>query len=506
MKFSLANILPTKKKAGILAPIDNRGGWWPVVMESFAGAWQRNIEVKQEDLLSSPIVYACITLIANDIGKLRARLVEKDSDGIWSEIEAPSPFWPVLRRPNRYQNHIQFKQWWVTSKLRFGNSYALKERDARGIVTALYLLDPCRVTPLLTDDGGVYYQLGQDNMAGVGQVGITVPASEVIHDRMNCLYHQLVGVSPLYAAAIAAGIGIAIKRNTANFFQNNATPSGILIAPGSLSQDKARAVKEAWQSGYTGANAGKVAVLGDGMKFEPMGRNAVDSQLIETLRWSDERICSVFHVPGYKVGVGSAPSYNNIEALDRAYYSDCLQSPIEEFEACMDEGLGLDGHTKGIELDLDGLMRMDSKTQMETIAAGIGAKAYTINDARKKVGLPPLPGGDTVYMQMQDFPLEEIKKNRLAEPAPVTPAAEPVPELPAEEEIEAEETEAEKALAQSTAFIAKQSEFMKSLADKFEEREQQIVAAEAKTVEVTKALELHEFALAVNTRFAEDDG
>lgn len=434
--FGRRTAVQETKAAGTLSPVDNRGGWWPIIREAFAGAWQRNHEVRQEDLLSSPIVYACMTLIANDIGKLRSRLVEKDAEGIWNEVEANSPFWPVLRRPNRYQNQIQFKQWWVMSKLRHGNAYALKQRDQRGIVTALYILDPCRVTPLVSDDGSVYYQLNQDNLSGIRETGITVPASEIIHDRMNCLYHPLVGVSPLYAAAIAAGIGIKIQKNTLTFFGNNSNPGGILIAPGSISKDNATAIKEQWQTGYTGDNAGKVAVLGDGMKFEALRSSAVDSQLIETLRWSDERICSVFHVPAYKVGVGQAPSYNNVEALDQGYYANCLQSPIEEMEACMDEGLGLEspkeGRQMGVELDLDGLLRMDSKTQMETLAAGVRGSLLTINNGRKQLNKPPLKGGDTVYMQMQDMPLDQVRNNKIVEaPAPVAaPAIEPpVPEI-----------------------------------------------------------------------------
>lgn len=421
MKFFGLN----RKQEKALSPVSSRGGWWPVIREAFTGGWQRNQEVKAADLLASPVVYACITQIANDVGKLRARLVEKDADDIWTETKGASPFWPVLRKPNRFQNHIQFKQWWFTSKQRAGNTYALKERDARGVVVRLYVLQPESVTPLVSDDGSIFYQLAADNLAGI-KTSVTVPASEIIHDRMNCLYHPLVGMSPLHAAAIAAGVGVKIQENTLQFFGNNAMPGGILVAPGNISPDNAKALKEQWQSGYTGANAGQVAVLGDGLKFEPLGRNAVDSQLIETLRWTDERVCTVFRVPGYKIGVGQAPTYNNIEALDRAYYSDCLQIHIEEFEACMDEGLGLDGVNKGIELDLDGLMRMDSKTLMETLSEGVRGRVFTPNNARKRVNLPPLTGGDTVYMQQQDYPLDQVRLNKIAsEPAPSPAPAEP---------------------------------------------------------------------------------
>ena len=435
MKFPLARrIANLFSKAGTMSPVSSRG-WYPWIQEPYSGAWQQNAEIRQDDLLCSPIVYACVTLIANDIGKLRTTLVERSKNGTWNEVEYNSPFWSVLRSPNSYQNQIQFKQWWFTSKLRFGNAYALKERDARGVVTRLYLLDPCRVTPLVTDDGGIYYQLGQDNLNGVSDKGAVVPASEIIHDRMNCLFHQLVGVSPLFAASIAAGIGIRIQRSSAYFFGNSSNPSGFLVVPGNIDREKARELKQIWDDGYTGSNAGKVAVLADGMKFEAMSRTAVDSQLIETLKWTDERVCSVFHVPAYKVGVGTSPTYNNIEALAQEYYATCLQTLIEEFEACMDDGLGLDGINKGVELDLRGLMRMDSKTQIETLSAAVSGRMKLINEARRDLNLPPVEGGDTIWMQQQDTSLTALAERDRN--APALPAPLPGPSLPQESQIDA---------------------------------------------------------------------
>lgn len=424
-----------------------RGGWMPWINEPYTGAWQKNDEWAAEDLLGSPIVYACVTLISNDIGKLRPKLVQKTENGIWIEQEGSSPFWGPLRTPNIYQNHIQFKQYWVTSKLRFGNSYALKERDGRGMVSRLHLLDPCRVTPLVAEDGSVWYRLNQDNLAGVRGVDITVPASEVIHDRMNCLYHPLVGIAPLYAAAIAAGVGLHIQKNTGYFFHNASMPSGILVAPGNITPENAQAVGRAWNANYTGNNAGKVAVLGDGLKFEPIGQKATDSQLIQVLNWTDERVCSVFHVPGFKVGVGTMPSYDNVEALDRSYYSSCLQSLIEEMEACLDAGLGMDGYTKGVELDLDGLIRMDGKAQMETLKSGVDGSLLTINNGRQKLNLPPLEGGDTVYMQQQDFPLHQVRDNKIG--AASSSQAQEVPSAPSD--AEEQETEEEQARALTEA-------------------------------------------------------
>ncbi|WP_250481806.1 phage portal protein [Caballeronia sp. NCTM5] len=394
--------------SGTLGPFGS-GGWWPlIVRESFAGAWQANVELRPETILAYHAVYACITLISADIGKLAVRLMRADGE-VWIEASSPA-FSPVLRKPNDYQNHIQFVENWVMSKLTRGNTYVLKGRDARGVVVALYVLDPNRVRPLVTDDGAVYYQLDIDTLAGVvpddrGQV--IVPASEIIHDRMNCLFHPLVGTSPLFACALAARQGLAIGNNSAMFFENGAEPGGILVAPGAISDETAKRLKDRWEENYGGANRGRIAVLGDNLKYEPLTMTAVDAQLIEQLKMTSEIVCSVFHVPGYMVGVGTAPTYNNIEALSQNYYSQCLQSLIESFELCLDEGLALPDNYR-TELDLDGLLRMDTATMVKTLSDGVGGGIVAPNEARKRLNLRPVKGGATPYMQQQNYSLAAL--------------------------------------------------------------------------------------------------
>ena len=415
----------TAVKAGPLSQVsENRGGWWPIIRERFAGAWQRNQEWTTDTVLAYSAVYACITLIAQDVGKLRPKLVQKDADGIWEETESAA-FSPVLRKPNRYQNHIQFKEWWITSKLIHGNTYALKVRDGRRAVVSLYLLDPTRVKVLVSPDGSVFYELAQDNLSGLEETSVTVPASEIIHDRMNCLFHPLVGVSPIFACGTAANVGLKIQDTSAKLFSKGINPSGVLTAPHKITQDTADRLKEHWETKFSGDNAGAVAVLGEGLKWEAMRMTSVDAQLIEQLKWSAETVCSTFHVPPFKIGIGTIPQYANAaESLNQIYYSDCLQSHIESFELVMDEGLGLDepkdGKQMGVELNLDALLRMDTGAQIKSLSEGIGGALMTPNEARKKIDKKPLKGGDTVYLQQQNFSIAALDERDRNAPAPGT--------------------------------------------------------------------------------------
>jgi HK97 family phage portal protein len=413
-----------------------RGGWLSiisnVIREPFTGAWQRNSELRTESVTAHSAVYSNVTLIASDISKMCLRLVEEDSNGIWKEVNVAA-FSPVLRKPNRYQNRIKFIEQWVVSKLLHGNTYVLKQRDNRNIVVAMYVLDPLRVKPLVTPDGSVYYQCSKDNLAGIDDNSIVVPASEIIHDTMVPLYHPLCGVSPIYACGVAALQGLAIQRNSTRFFQNGATPGGVLTAPGTIDEPTAKRLKEHWEENYSGANSGRVAVLGDGLKYERMVMTSVEAQMIEQLKWSAETVCSCFHVPPYMIGVGAYPVGSNIEATNQQYYSQALQAPIEAIELLLDEGLGLDevsGHTYGTEFDLDGLLRMDTATQIEALAKAVGGSIMTPNAALKKMNQPPVTGGNTIYMQQQNYSLEALSK-RDAQADPFAAAAGKTAPMPA---------------------------------------------------------------------------
>lgn len=420
----------SKPFAKDLAPVDpGRGGWFPIVREPYSGAWQNNEEWVLDSVLSYPAVFACITQISNDIGKLRAKLVSKDSQGIWEETDSPA-FSPVLRLPNRYQNHIQFKQNWIVSKLLHGNTYALVERDARNVVVAQYLLDPKRVKVLVSEDGAVFYELTQDNLSGLTEESVIVPASEIIHDRTNCLFHPLVGISPLFASGAAATMGLKMETDSLSFFGNSSSPGGVLSAPGAISDETAGRLKTHWEANYTGKNAGRVAVLGDGLQFIPMKMTAVDSQHIQRSEAIDKLICSAFHVPPYVVGLGELPGGMKPGDLKQVYYDNCLHILIEEFELCQDLGLTLPSGY-GVELDTDTLLRMDQATLVDTLVKAVKGGVMRPNTALKRQNLAPIKGGDTIYMQQQDFAIEALYERDQNDPfskptasvAPATPVA-----------------------------------------------------------------------------------
>lgn len=395
--------------------------------------FQLDIDMRPDRLQTNWVVFACQTLIAGDIGKLRVALVEK-VQGVWQETES-SAYDRLLRKPNTFQTWQQFIESWSHSKQRRGNAYILLGRDQSTRVNAMYVLDPDRVTPLIALDGSVYYRLTADDLASV-QDEVVVPASEIMHDRFNCLFHPLVGLSPLYACALAAASGLTMQEQSALFFRNGSRPGGLLTTPGTIQDKDIVRYKTEWETNFAGGNTGRTAVLGNGLKYEAIRENSVDSEIVKLLDMSAYMVCSTHHVPAYKVGVGPVPIQSAAEVLNQVYYDTCLQTLIEAIEALLDEGLELESvGTRKLRtrFDLNDLIRMDNGKLVEKLKNEVGAGITSPNEARAALGRGPKDGGDSPMLQQQNYSIAALAKRDAkddpfgaAKPAaaePPTPAA-----------------------------------------------------------------------------------
>jgi phage portal protein BeeE len=149
------------------------------------------------------------------------------------------------------------------------------------------------------------------------------------------------------------------------------------------------------------------------------------------------------------VGVDVLPrGFTNLQALNVEYYQESLQSHIEEIEELLDDALGI-GEAVGIgtEFDTENLLRMDSLAQISVIKDAIGAGLMSPNEGRSKFDLKPVTGGESPYLQQQNYSLEALaKRDAQADPfAPATPPT-PAPQSSADQPV-ADEAAAEPAKA-----------------------------------------------------------
>lgn len=419
------------------------------VHEPFAGAWQMNRECFGPTGLFSA-VYACIAVIAGDVSKLPPKIRRRLPNGSKEDFDN-HPAARVLYYPNSYQTRVDFWGQFMSSCLFTGNTYVYLVRDERGVISEMHILDPRRVRVMLAEDGSVFYHIGSEPLAEL--IGTAyLPARDVLHHRLLCMAHPLCGTTPLYAAGVSAMTGQTIQSNSHAFFANMSRASGVLTAPGKISLDLAARLKTEWDQNFKGGQMGRTAVLGEGMKWEPLTISAADAQLIEQLRWSVEDVARCFRVPSYMLTDASKISFKNAEQLARNYYSQTLQYHIESIEARIDLAFDLRNDIY-CEFDLSALLRMEFDARMSAYQTAINSGVLAINEARKLEELPPVEGGDEPLVQSQYIPVSMAGEIRAAPPPPASPppADDPSADDPPEDDPPEDDPNADEAAKESRA-------------------------------------------------------
>jgi HK97 family phage portal protein len=379
----------------------------------FSGAWQQATDPPdEEDLrtaLGVAVVYDCVRRIATDIAKMSPGVRKLSDAGVWVRA-THQVFSRLIYRPNHFQTWFQFIVSWVCSRLLAGNAYVLKLYKGPNIAE-LIVLDPTKVIPLVAwDTGKVFYHVGIEYIAGVRE-DMTVASEDIIHDRYMPLGHPLIGTSPLERAMVAARARHGIISNAADLNEHASVPPGILTAPEGMTEEQLDELANKWRQ----IPKGRIAVMDASFKFEALAAKYVDSQSQEIGDLAGTDICIAFGMPPWKLGLGTRP-VGTPEANQLIYLQDCLQWQIEEIEQCLDHGLDIPADVY-VELDPACLLKMDSKTKAEVATILVKGIAKP-DELRAWFDMEPVPGGDAVYLQQQNYSLAALDARDKLGPAP----------------------------------------------------------------------------------------
>jgi HK97 family phage portal protein len=419
------------------------GGLWGNGDRGPPGSWQMNRGSPQSglELMAFSAVYACVNTIASDIAKLPMQVWAINLRDGTRELRRSDYYATLFREPNSYQTSADFLQTFVQSYLMQGNTYCyIGQRNRRGEVEAMHILNPYRVRPLINqDDGAIFYECSEDYLAGLG-AGQRVPERDMIHHRLAFAPgYPLVGVTPIFAASASSALGLKILQDSQQFFGNASRPSGLLSSPAHVSEETAARLKQEWDQAYRGQEFGKTALLSGGVTWQPLTITAQDAQLIEQLRYSVEDVARVFRVPPFMLGDMSKVTYRNTEQMGRAYLSGCLSFHIEALQQRFERAFDFPPSFE-IAFDLAAFLRTEIDVRFAAYAASLNGGWQSINEVRAQEGLGPVDGGEEPRVQAQYVPLSQAtgppEPAPAAPPPPSEPPAEPPPEPAPESEKE----------------------------------------------------------------------
>ena len=382
------------------------GGYSFLMGSSTAGK-----NVTERSAMQMTAVYSCVRILAEAVAGLPLHLY-RHKEGSGKEKAIDHTLYHLLHdEPNPEMSSFVFRETLMTHLLLWGNAYAQIIRNGKGEVIALYPLIPNKMTVNRDENGQLYYEYSKtaDDFYNVSNSTVILNPRDVLHIP-GLGFDGLVGYSPIAMAKNAIGMAIACEEYGAKFFANGAAPSGVLEHPGTIKDPKK--VREAWQSQFGGSsNAGRVAVLEEGMKYTPISISPEQAQFLETRKFQINEIARIFRIPPHMVGDLEKSSFSNIEQQSLEFVKYTLDPWVIRWEQSLMRSLLSHEEKKEyfIKFNLEGLLRGDYESRMNGYSIGRQNGWMSANDIRELENLDrisPEDGGDLYLVNGNMLPLK----------------------------------------------------------------------------------------------------
>ena len=385
------------------------------LVELLRGTTTGEPTINEETILTSAAVWYAMTTIAGDVGKMPLEPRRITNNGKGSEAFWQSPSYRLLRdEANGYQTSDCFKEQVQLHALSWGNGRAYIKRNAAQEPVELITLRPdatittmvkgekWHVTQPFVDDP--IYELEElKRTVSSGQLGkgmYAIPDRDVLH-IIGFSYYGVEGKSLAHVAKESIGSDLSAQRYNRDQLNNGMASRAMLQAPPGTLQDEEEAQKmlKNFREDYARKNKANVAgILRDGITLADVSKMSnVDAQFIEQRKFSRQEVMLWFglqHIPGDN----SSVSYNSLEQKQLAYLSSCLDRWLVRWEMQCDMKLRTEKDKRSratyFKFNRATWLQTDAISTSDVLVKLIHAKIITRNEARDKIEMNPVDGGD----------------------------------------------------------------------------------------------------------------
>jgi HK97 family phage portal protein len=248
-------------------------------------------------------------------------------------------------------------------------------------------------------------------------------------------YEPGVDIAPLRLFSLDGYIGLSVLQYqqqtlqfqdasanySLNLYLNGGRPSGVLEYPNTLVEKQIEKIRASWSSIHGGPdNAGRVAILEGGAKYNSVAIPPEALQFIDTQKYSVEQIARIFGVPPHLIGAMDKPTYASVEQQSIEFAKYTLLPYVNGLQTSMDAALLEEPYHW--RLKLNAFESTDIRSRYSAYATGRQWGWLSVNDVRKSEGLNSIgPQGD-IYLQ----PLNMVPAGTPLEQVP--PPTEPTPQ------------------------------------------------------------------------------
>jgi len=383
------------------------GGFWFNPVPGRIGA----ASITPDSALQLAAVYACVRVHVNAVSTLPFQMYRVQPNGAKQQIRDHWLYRLFAKRPNAYQNPMQFRAMMHAHVELRGNAFAYIASDYRGEVTDLHPIHPDRVTAEIMSDAGAgpNWRYRVKNRDGSE---VIVARDEMFHVKGMSL-DGIMGLNPIALARTMLATGISAQDYGLRYFDNDAAPtSGIIKHPTNFKSKEQRDLwRQEWQEQQGGSNKGKVAVLEYGLDYVPgpVVSNS-DAQFIETQKYNRNQIASMFDVPPHMIGDLERATFSNIEQQSIDYVINKLRPRL----ICWEEAIKytfLDPEDDALTVKLPflELLRGDMAARATYINTSVTNGTMTRNEGRVMEDRDPMPGLDEPLQMVNMTTVGEAK-------------------------------------------------------------------------------------------------
>lgn len=389
-------------------------GW--IVRAVGGGKTDSGVSVSEWTALTLPVVYSCVSLIADNLAQLPLNLHRKLPGG-GSEIAADHPLQALVHdAPNDDMSSFVLRQTVSSHALLWGNGYSEIERTRGGDPVAIWPLYPDRTEPRKPQGEALRYQT-QIN----GRV-VSLDPADVLHiPAMG--FDGYRGYSPVCVARNAIGMGLAMEKFGGKFFANDAKSGGFLMHPGKLGDKAVANVAESFNKQGGPDNAFKVKVLEEGMRFVSTTIPPDDAQFLTSREFQVAEIARIYRVPLVLLqAMEKSTSWGSgIEQMMIGFVVWTIQPWITRWEQELNRKLLTDAERAAgyfFKFNLNALLRGDMKARGQFYKDLWGLAAISANEVRDREDMNPYEGGDQFRIPLNTADATEPDPPPVDDPPP----------------------------------------------------------------------------------------
>lgn len=374
---------------------------------------------------TQPNLRAVISFLADNAAQIPIKVYERASDTDRPRV-LDSPAALLLANPNPDMTAYEFKRWMYSDMLLYERFLTLlipsKDADSGWElrpIPAAWIQSYKGESPFAPE--AIIITTGQ------GSSLVEVPADRFV------LFHGYDPTDPMrqYSriSALQETLHEQIESNSfrRQMWHRGGRFNSYLTRPKDVapwSDDAFARFKETWKNswaGSDGADAGGMPILEDGMEIKTVQFNSRDAQWAEAVKLSREDCAAVYHVNPAMIWPGSGQTYASARDNARALYNDCLAPTLMQATDRLNKMIlprVNEPASHYIAYDITIKTEGTYEEKIATLSSAVGAPFLSRNEARARLDLPAIEGGDDLIVPLN------VLVGGLASPRDTDPTAE----------------------------------------------------------------------------------